>query len=85
MKIFVKSLFPFPESFSGQNELCRKNRTLSKEGENNYVYRNEIPPYFYPDFPCGKPLWKNLWRMWKTQGYQQVFRFFAFPQSGAAP
>ena len=25
---------------------------------------------------CGKPLWKRLWRMWKTMGYQQIFRFF---------
>ena len=23
---------------------------------------------------CGKLLWKNLWRMWKTIGFQQVFR-----------
>ena len=26
--------------------------------------------------PCGKPLWKNLWRMWKTPCFQQVFRPF---------
>ena len=25
---------------------------------------------------CGKPLWKNLWRMWKTPSYQQVFCLF---------
>ena len=25
---------------------------------------------------CGKPLWKRLWRMWKTMSYQQIFRFF---------
>ena len=25
-------------------------------------------------FACGKPLWKSLWRMWKTPSYQQVFR-----------
>ena len=23
--------------------------------------------------PCGKLLWKNLWRLWKTGSYQQVF------------
>ena len=28
---------------------------------------------------CGKPLWKNLWRMWKTQSFQQVFCPFGFP------
>ena len=28
---------------------------------------------------CGKPLWRNLWRMWKTPGYQQVFCFFPLP------
>ena len=22
---------------------------------------------------CGKGLWKSLWRMWKTCGFQQVF------------
>ena len=22
---------------------------------------------------CGKLLWKSLWRMWKTKGFQQVF------------
>lgn len=25
---------------------------------------------------CGKPLWKNLWRVWKTLSFQQVFRLF---------
>ena len=30
---------------------------------------------------CGKLLWKSLWRMWKTLGYQQVFRTFGFSRS----
>ena len=31
---------------------------------------------------CGKLLWKNLWRMWKTSSYQQVSQ--GFPQGAAA-
>lgn len=27
---------------------------------------------------CGKPLWKNLWRLWKTLSYQQDFLLFSF-------
>ena len=26
--------------------------------------------------PCGKPLWKTLWRMWKSMSFQQVFVSF---------
>ena len=37
-----------------------------------YVNQNRI---FHTLLPCGKLLWKNLWRMWKTIGFQQVFRF----------
>jgi hypothetical protein len=29
---------------------------------------------------CGKLLWKNLWTMWKTIGFQQVFRSFTQPR-----
>ena len=25
---------------------------------------------------CGKLLWRNLWRLWKSIGFQQVFRGF---------
>lgn len=25
---------------------------------------------------CGKGLWKNLWRLWKSVGFQQLFRVF---------
>ena len=25
-------------------------------------------------FPCGKVLWKNMWRMWKSVSFQQLFR-----------
>jgi hypothetical protein len=25
---------------------------------------------------CGKPLWKKLWKVWKSQGFQQVFCLF---------
>ncbi len=38
--------------------ICRKN--LCK-----------LPTPVFGIFSCGKPLWKNLWRMWKTMGYQQ--------------
>ena len=31
-------------------------------------------PFF--THPCGKLLWKNLLRMWKSVSYQQVFRSF---------
>ena len=36
-----------------------------------YVNRNTI----HSPLPgCGKPLWKKLWIVWKTHGYQQLFR-----------
>ena len=31
---------------------------------------------FHSPLPCGKLLWKNLLRMWKSMSFQQVFRFF---------
>ena len=37
-------------------------------------------------FPaCGKPLWKTLWKMWKTSCYQQVFSLFPQLASGDNP
>jgi len=39
--------------------------------ENNYVNFGCIST---PSFFCGKPLWKNMWRMWKSVSFQQVFR-----------
>ena len=26
--------------------------------------------------PCGKALWKKLWRMWKSMSFQQLFSLF---------
>ena len=34
-----------------------------------------LPTLPHPWGGCGKLLWINLWRMWKTPGYQQVFLF----------
>jgi hypothetical protein len=48
---------------------------LSNPVGNDYVNWSCIRP---GPIPCGKLLWKNLWRMWKTAGFQQVFR--CFPQ-----
>ena len=31
------------------------------------------PSPHYPLPHCGKLLWKNLWRMWKSMSFQQVF------------
>ena len=30
------------------------------------------------NFPAGKGLWKTLWRMWKSQGFQQLFAGFFY-------
>ena len=40
-----------------------------------------LPALPHPWGGCGKLLWINLWRMWKTPGYQQVFLFL--PGAGA--
>ena len=39
----------------------------SKKVENNYVNNTKIPPYFLPKIG----LWKKLWKVWKSQFYQQ--------------
>ena len=31
---------------------------------------------------CGKGLWKSLWRMWKTYGFQQLFCCFVWETAG---
>ena len=30
------------------------------------------PPVFHIRRPCGKPLWKTLWTMWKLTGFPQL-------------
>ena len=40
------------------------------------------PPCISPtECSCGKPLWKNLWRMWKTHSYQQYSQRSPQPDS----
>ena len=34
------------------------------------------------EIPCGKRLWKSLWIMWKSYGFQQVFSPFLFSPTG---
>ena len=48
---------------------------LSKGVESFYVNQNCIST---ARPACGKPLWKNLWRLWKTMSYQQEFLLFPF-------
>jgi hypothetical protein len=58
---------------------CEKVRKPGDPVESDYVNRFCISTAF-PD--CGKPLWKNLWRMWKTISFQQVFRCLGpYPQA----
>ena len=47
----------------------------SKADESFYVNQNCISTACPA---CGKPLWKNLWRLWKTLSYQQDFLLFSF-------
>jgi hypothetical protein len=47
----------------------------SKPVREDYVNQTELSTIHTA---CGKPLWKTLWRMWKTMSYQQVFRLFGF-------
>ena len=37
----------------------------------------------YSGFFCGKPLWINLWRMWKSSVFPQLYPHF--PISGPGP
>ena len=53
-----------------------KMRNCSNRVASFYVNQNCISTIHCA---CGKPLWKSLWRMWKTQSFQQVFCFFGFP------
>ena len=48
-----------------------KEGTLSKGVKNVYVNQRK-------NSLKSPLLWKNLWTMWKTMSYQQVFRFFGF-------
>ena len=66
-----------PEFLHKEKAVVKKTRVKKvgkrgKDVESDYVNRKCIisPP---PD--CGKPLWKSLWRMWKTSSFQQLFRF----------
>ena len=45
-----------------------------KQVEKTYVNR---PCMLTGPVDCGKPLWKRLWRMWKTVSFQQVFGLVA--------
>ena len=54
---------------------CEKMGKMLKAVASFYVNQNCISPQ---PVRCGKLLWKSLWRMWKTIGFQQVFRFFGF-------
>ena len=51
-----------------------KMRNCSNRVASFYVNQNCISTIHCA---CGKPLWKSLWRMWKTQSFQQVFLPFA--------
>ena len=44
--------------------------------ENYYVNQTHL---FHTPAGCGKPLWKKLWRMWKSVSFQQLFRFLKIP------
>ena len=50
------------------------------DGRKNWKYvpscRNDLcklPFFFRRPGPCGKPLWKKMWRMWKSMSFQQIF------------
>ena len=60
-----------------KNSPDEKVRNLSEKVKINYVNQNE---YGENRSPCGKGLWINLWRMWKSDRYQQVFALFAWGQ-----
>jgi len=59
-----------------------KNTTREKVGSGSknvgyfYVNSSDCP---HPLRGCGKPLWRKLWRMWKTMSFQQVFALLPNP------
>ena len=67
---------PVKRGIFAQRNSSRQNTPEGKSGKAGiflrfaYVNRNAYSQCMHP---CGKVLWINLWRMWKTPGYQQVF------------
>ena len=49
--------------------------TLSKSAEGCYVYKHS----YFRKILCGKVLWINLWRMWKSSGFPQQYPGFLLP------
>jgi len=72
-KNLVKSLILHKEMCCGKNYEMRKSRVFVFQCR-NFLCKPLMHTCFYPG--CGKPLWKNLWRMWKSASFQQVFRTF---------
>ena len=69
----VKSKFLHKNSPIVKNTILKKVRSPDKAPPSDYVNHLWTSTGFPP---CGKLLWKNLWRMWKTASYQQVFCCF---------
>ena len=68
------------ETDCGKNYDSGKSRKSRKAVPSDYVNSvsfSTVPP------ACGKPLWKTLWKVWKTLRYQQVFLLFAQRGPGA--
>lgn len=58
---------------SGKNKRCRKNWNPVAKSRIFYVNRKL---HIHSPAACGIRLWKNLWRMWKSASFQQVFPAF---------
>ena len=61
---------------------CGKNYDGRKNWVRRIICRKTLckpKPHFHSQNRCGKPMWKSLWRMWKSVSYQQQFPVFAQP------
>jgi hypothetical protein len=62
--------------FSGRISGCCENHSRRKSGKKSkFVEISYVNQNAYPVFHSHPPaaLWKNLWKVWKTQGRQQIF------------
>ncbi len=67
---FLSRLFPL-----GGNHLCRKSRAFVEAGQKVLC----LPTFcFFFEFSFRFTLWKNLWKMWKSSGFPQLFPFTAY-------
>ena len=67
------------QKFPGKKTGPSKRRKLEKLDVAEFHKRKlcQRRLYKHPQSPCGKPLWKTLWKMWKSSGFPQTNRGFA--------